>query len=145
MIDIFPDKNYNRSMTGTEFDSNYTFLVEAAKSSGATEAVLINAADIVIEERIQLKCKTGCPSYGQRFSCPPFTPPISEFKIMIPEYENALLIRFPSAVVTEPEIIHSLLKNKNDSSVSRDIKNRAGNGTNSVSGRQSFSSCIHCR
>ncbi|HWQ64210.1 MAG TPA: DUF2284 domain-containing protein [Methanospirillum sp.] len=111
-------------MMSQEPDTQYAFLVEEVKSAGATDAILIHASDIVIEERIQLKCKTGCPSYGQRFSCPPFAPTISEFKQMLQEYQDALLIRFKSSVIAEPEIVHSLLKNRTDPAVSRDIKKR---------------------
>lgn len=113
-------------MNINESESDYTFLIDAAKSFGAADAILIHSSDIVIEERIRLKCKTGCPSYGQRFSCPPYAPTISDFKKIIQEYQDALLIRFRSHVHTEPEIIHSLLKNRADSTVSRDTKKRIG-------------------
>lgn len=113
-------------MNRKESDSDYTFLIDAAISSGATDAILIRTSDIVIEERIGLKCKTGCPSYGQRFSCPPFAPPISDFKKIIQEYQDALLIRFRSHVHTKPEVIHSLLKNRADSTVPREIKKNTG-------------------
>ncbi|PWR74241.1 DUF2284 domain-containing protein [Methanospirillum lacunae] len=107
-----------------EPDKQYGYLVEAVKSAGATDAILIQTSDIVIEERVQLKCKTGCPSYGQRFSCPPFAPTASEFKQMVLEYQDALLIRFQSSVIAEPDVVYSLLRNRTDPTVSQDIRER---------------------
>jgi len=114
----------NGYMNNNRAEFQYLNLIEEVKKAGAIDVIPIRTSDIVIEERIQLKCRTGCPSYGKSLTCPPYAPKISEFKRMLQEYHDALLIRFRSTVETEPEIIHSLLKNKSDPTVSQDVKER---------------------
>ena len=46
------------------------FLLELAKSLGATEAKIVDSDKIVVEDRVVLKCKTGCPMYGHKLVCP---------------------------------------------------------------------------
>jgi len=100
----------------------YSSLIEAAMKAGAIEAIPIRSSDIVVEDRVQLKCRTGCPSYGHCLTCPPFVPSIPDFRKMLLEYQDALLIRFRSGVEAEPEIVHALLRNKSDPAVSTTVK-----------------------
>jgi len=41
-----------------EFD----FLLEEAKKLGALEAKIISSDEVVVEDRVLLKCRTGCDS-----------------------------------------------------------------------------------
>ncbi len=111
-------------MTITKLEEQYAILIETAIKAGATDAIPIRSSDIVVEDRVQLKCKTGCPSYGHSLTCPPFAPSIQDFRKMLQDYQDAMFIRFRSTVKAEPEIIHSLLKNKSDPSVSQDVKEK---------------------
>lgn len=67
-------------------DENYRKLEEKAKELGASNVRLIQAADIVVEDRTVLKCIFGCNGYGSRV-CPPFVPAVDEFKKMLADYE----------------------------------------------------------
>ncbi len=100
----------------------YTSLIEAAMKAGATDAIPIRSTDIVVEDRVHLKCKTGCPSYGHCLSCPPYAPSVPDFRRMLQEYQDALLIRFRSAVEAEPGIVHELLKNRSDPTVPKSVR-----------------------
>lgn len=59
-----------------EFD----FLRTLALNLGATEARVIPAEEIVVENRVVLKCRVGCDDYGKKLTCPPFTPKVDEFR-----------------------------------------------------------------
>jgi len=56
------------------------FLRTLALKLGATEARVIPADDIVVENRVVLKCRVGCDDYGKKLTCPPFTPRVDEFR-----------------------------------------------------------------
>ena len=117
-------ESMNTSMSSINPDVSWELLQKAAIDAGANDAVLIRASDIIIEERIILKCKTGCPSYGRSLSCPPHVPDIAAFRRMINEYHHALLMRFRSTVSPDTDVIHSLMKNRFDPGVSPEVKEK---------------------
>ncbi|MDD3407994.1 MAG: DUF2284 domain-containing protein [Methanomicrobium sp.] len=88
----------------------YEFLKDAALRLGAKDARIIPASDIVIENRVPLKCRTGCISYGKKLTCPPYVPTPDEFRKIVSEYSFALLIKFQSDANADPEIIRSIYK-----------------------------------
>ena len=46
-----------------------------AREMGATEAVIVPAGDVVIDERVRLKCVVPrCLRAGETPNCPPYTP-----------------------------------------------------------------------
>ena len=57
----------------------FEFLREMALKHGAVDAKIISADKVVVEDRIVLKCKVGCPNYGKTLACPPYTPTAKEF------------------------------------------------------------------
>jgi predicted metal-binding protein len=91
-----------------EFD----FLVEGAKRLGALEAKVATSDKIVVEDRVLLKCKTGCDSYGHKFVCPPFTPTPDEFRKMLKEYRKVLIVKFPTEAEAGEDVGRSLQKNR---------------------------------
>jgi predicted metal-binding protein len=99
--------------------NEFEFLVKLALDLGALEAKVIPASEIVVEDRVILKCKVGCPSYGKKFICPPFVPTVDEFRKMLKDYRSALLVRFPAEAEIEEKIGHSLLRNLFDTTVSK--------------------------
>ena len=109
-------------MTNTPSEVQYTSLIEAAMKAGATDVIPIRSSDIVVEDRVQLKCRTGCPSYSHSLACPPFAPSISDFRKMLLEYQDAMLIRFRSTVEAESGIVHALLRNRSDPTVPQAVK-----------------------
>lgn len=54
----------------------------------------IDIADIVVDERVRIKCQIPlCDSYGRNLMCPPFVPPVSEFRVALARYSDAMLIQ----------------------------------------------------
>ncbi len=90
-----------------EFD----FLVKEAKKLGALEAKIIGPEKVVVEDRVLLKCRSGCHMYGHKFVCPPFTPTADEFRKMLGEYRTILIVKFSADAEADKDVGRSLLKN----------------------------------
>ncbi|MCJ7704949.1 MAG: DUF2284 domain-containing protein [Desulfobacterales bacterium] len=103
-----------------EFD----FLLEEAKRLGALEAKLFSPDRMVVEDRVLLKCLTGCDSYGKKFVCPPFTPTPDEFRKMLKEYRKVLFVKFPTKAEAEKDVGRSLHKNQYSPETPSDLKER---------------------
>jgi len=73
----------------------YQQWVEAAKRLGAAEAKVIAAASVVTGRWVHLKCQFGCGGYGQRLTCPPYSPTPEQTQQMLGEYRVALLVHVP--------------------------------------------------
>jgi len=74
--------------------NEFDFLLGLARNLEAIAAKIITSDKIVVENRVVLKCKSGCHWYGHKFICPPFTPTPDEFRKMLKEYEHVLIVRF---------------------------------------------------
>lgn len=103
-----------------EFES----LLKEATRLGAAEAKIISSNKVVVEERVLLKCKSGCHMYGHKFVCPPFAPTPNEFRKMLKEYSHVLIVKFPTKVRAEEDVGRSLLKNQYAPDTPLDLKNR---------------------
>ena len=80
-----------------KLESYLKFLCQKAKEMGASEAVAIPASDVVVDERVALKCLVPlCSFYGTNLMCPPNMIPISEFKNILKHYHAAILIQTAS-------------------------------------------------
>ena len=88
------------------------FLLKEAKRLGASEAKVIRSHQVVVEDRVVLKCKSGCHMYGHKFVCPPFAPTPNEFRKMLKEYAHVLIIKFSTKAQAEDDVGSSLLKNQ---------------------------------
>lgn len=78
---------------------------------GAVDAKIISTEDIVVENRVVLKCK-WCNNYGKKWSCPPYVPSVDEFRKILREYKRALVVKFqsaPEAWIGEKERVHKAL------------------------------------
>lgn len=85
-------------------ESYLKFLCQRAKELGASEAVAIPATDIVVDERVALKCLVPrCPFYGTNLMCPPNVMPISQFKNVLKRYHGAILLKTDSVTSEPPE------------------------------------------
>jgi len=74
-------------------------LCKLAKELGATNAVPFNAKDVVVDERVRLKCLTPpCKDYGTNLMCPPYVMSVKEFKEVLSKYEKALLIQVETPI-----------------------------------------------
>lgn len=69
-------------------------LAALAFSLGATDAKVLRASDVVVDERAKFKCSTPkCRWYGGSLMCPPFTPSPAEIRALVDKYKYALLMR----------------------------------------------------
>jgi predicted metal-binding protein len=104
----------------TDFD----FLKDLALELGATAAKVIPADEIVVENRVALKCRVGCKEYGKTLMCPPYTPSVDEFRKTLSEYSYALVFKMKSQAEATAEVAKLLSKDKNDPNVTEEIKTR---------------------
>lgn len=102
----------------------FNFLLDEAKRLGALEATIISSDKVVVEDRVLLKCKTGCDSYGKKFVCPPFTPTPDEFRKMLKEYKKVLILKFPAQAEAEEDVGRSLHKNRYSPETPSDLRER---------------------
>jgi predicted metal-binding protein len=54
----------------------------------------MSAFDVRVEDWIRLKCQYGCPNYGRRFTCPPYSPEPPAMRAILEAYSTAFLLRF---------------------------------------------------
>ncbi len=65
---------------------------EEAKKRGAVKAQVIRARTISLGNWTRLQCQFGCQHFGQRFTCPTFTPTTQEMSNILIDYDKALVI-----------------------------------------------------
>lgn len=89
---------------------DFSFLVKAARELGAADAKVIAASDVIVEDRVALKCRAGCIGYGKKLTCPPHVPTPGEFRKILSEYRYALLVKYISPAEAEPDVICSIYR-----------------------------------
>jgi len=103
----------------------YRFLTDAALAAGAVAAVIMPAGQIAVEERVRLKCSSGCSSYGKHLTCPPYSPTPQEFRHCLNEYSIVLLVKFRSAACLDDSIRCCLLSTVYDPGAAAEKKLKA--------------------
>jgi predicted metal-binding protein len=74
-------------------------IITYLRENGVTDAMTINAADIVVDERVRLKCQVPrCDSYGQNLMCPPYVPSVEDFRCQLSLFSKALLIKISADI-----------------------------------------------
>lgn len=74
-------------------------LCTLAKELGATNAKPFKAGDVVVDERVTLKCRVPpCKDYGRNLMCPPHAIHITELREILSKYEWALLIQVEAQI-----------------------------------------------
>ncbi len=69
-------------------------LLSFLKRKGASEVRAVPSGDIVVDERVRLKCQIPlCDSFGRNLMCPPFLPGIAQFREALARYETAILVQ----------------------------------------------------
>jgi len=69
-------------------------IISLLKERGASAVVLTNTADIVVDERVRLKCRVPvCDTYNKNLMCPPYVPSVTEFREALKNYKQAILIQ----------------------------------------------------
>lgn len=65
-----------------------------AMEMGAADIKRIPVIDIIVEDWVRLKCQYGCPNYGKRLICPPYSPTPEQTRKILEGYSVAFLLRF---------------------------------------------------
>lgn len=70
------------------------YLCQKAQELGASQAIAMPAAYIVVDERTALKCLVPlCSHYGRDLLCPPNVMPVTQFSKVLSNYSEAILIK----------------------------------------------------
>ena len=107
-------------MKMSQYKKDLEILCKLAKELGATNAVPFNAKDVVVDERVRLKCLIPpCKDYGANLMCPPYVMSVKEFKEVLSKYERALLIQVETPIkadmkneINQTDDVAGLYKNK---------------------------------
>jgi predicted metal-binding protein len=73
-------------------------LKQMALEDGADVLLPINPEDIVVANWVRMKCQYGCPSYGKKLSCPPYSPVPDDTRKVMEEYSRAFLIGYSGRI-----------------------------------------------
>jgi len=106
------------------YDERFVYLTELARKIGASEAKILSSNDVVVENRVVLKCQTGCHMYGHKLVCPPYTPTPDEFRKILNEYRSVLVIKFPTEAEACEDVGRSLLRNLYGPETPSDVKDQ---------------------
>ena len=72
---------------------------EMAIKSGASVVSPVHPEEVVIGNWVRLKCQFGCPGYGKKLSCPPYSPTPEDTRKILDEYKKAYLIGYEGSAV----------------------------------------------
>ena len=76
---------------GETFSSEF---LTTARELGATAAQVFDAALIVVDERVRLKCNVPvCKNYNVSLMCPPNVMPLDEFRNVLARFQKALIVQ----------------------------------------------------
>lgn len=74
-------------------------IISHLKEKGATEAQVIPVDDVIVDERVRLKCQIPlCDSYKRNLMCPPYVPGVVEFRKALSLYSRAILVQVSAPV-----------------------------------------------
>ena len=74
-------------------------VIDTLKKKGASGVQIIRAADVIVDERVRLKCQVPiCDSYGKNLMCPPYLPSVADFREALERYDRALLVQLSVAL-----------------------------------------------
>jgi len=69
-------------------------IITLLKEQGATTAMPIPVSQVIVDERVRLKCQVPlCDSFHKNLMCPPFVMPVEEFRQVLACYEEAILMQ----------------------------------------------------
>jgi predicted metal-binding protein len=75
-------------------DTEFREFLKKADELGATAARVFDSKDVVVDERVRLKCCVPvCRNYGVSLMCPPNVMPLNEFRDVLARFQKALLVQ----------------------------------------------------
>jgi predicted metal-binding protein len=87
-------------------ESNYQDLKTLFQKYDYKDFSFIDPEKIVVSQWVRMKCMYGCGEYGQKASCPPNVPSVSECERFFREYSVAIVFHFDKKV-DKPEDRHA--------------------------------------
>jgi predicted metal-binding protein len=83
---------------------NLVQLCTRARELGADRAVAMLASDVVVDDRVRMKCLVPrCEHYGNNLMCPPNLPSVDEFRKALSLYKIAILVQCRIENIPMPE------------------------------------------
>ncbi len=77
-------------------------LASFAIKNGAKEAKVMEADKVVVDERVQMKCRyPPCANYGKNLMCPPYVMNAKEFREIVAKYKYAIAVQLECLVDDE--------------------------------------------
>ena len=74
-------------------------LPQIALDKGCSRAELLLAKDIIVDERVRMKCRLNtCGQYGQNLLCPPNILPLETTRSVLGKYSFAMIVQLTKAV-----------------------------------------------
>jgi predicted metal-binding protein len=58
----------------------------------------LDPKNIVVAQWVRMKCRFGCPVYGNHLTCPPNTPSVAECKQFFNDYSYCIIIHFSKSI-----------------------------------------------
>lgn len=98
----------------------YQKYVLHAKRLGFDNALIIDTRSVVTNRWVRMKCQYGCDVYGQRLTCPPYSPTPGETEKMLKGYRRGLLIQLAN-IVPQRETQKSRILKKAVADLEREI------------------------
>jgi len=69
-------------------------LEKMAKDSGSSAFVPIEPSKVITTHWVRQRCQFGCKHYGERLTCPPYSPTPEDTRRVLDEFEIAYLIKY---------------------------------------------------
>jgi predicted metal-binding protein len=85
-------------------DARIKKIIAALEEAGATRTTLIRAKDVVVDDRVRMKCRIPiCEAYGQNLMCPPHVPPVEEFRTALAGFSDAVVVQLTASLPKSPD------------------------------------------
>jgi len=91
---------------------NHSGIETLLADHGYSDYKWMKPEDIIVAQWVRMKCTFGCPNYGQKATCPPNVPPVSDCRRFFDEYSEAVILHFHKKV-DQPEERHVWAKGVN--------------------------------
>lgn len=86
----------------SQIERDLRVLSNLAIELGATNAIPMNVKDVVVDERVRLKCLVPpCDDYGLNLMCPPYVMSVQEFRELLSKYMWAVLIQIEASITAD--------------------------------------------
>ncbi len=92
-------ERFANSRSEFDVDADLRDFTNLAIEYGANKATALRAEQVVVDERVTIKCRLPpCEWYGKNLMCPPYSPPAVEFREYLERYHHGVLFQVEVAV-----------------------------------------------